>query len=170
MYRRKYDFSSKVALVINSDAGIGAAIAIALAEYGCKVAITGASRSRLDAVANEIGHVSYGGRKPLQIIGDLLDVEMPKKLINATVDYYRRLDLLVNVASVASTGKNSGFLLDNSQLLTEFDTSVRLNMRASIDLIQRAMPYLAQTRGNVLNICPPAADPEVVSSSRIFTE
>ena len=143
----KYNFSGKVALVTGSSSGIGAAIAIQFAQYGAKVAITGRVAANLQKVADRIEQVS-NGVKPLQILGDLMDDSLPRRLIDQTVAKFGRLDILVNNAGGSSLKGN----LASDTLLEEFDWVFKLNLRSVVELTQLAVPHLEKTKGNIVNI------------------
>lgn len=144
---KKYDFSGKVALVTGSSSGIGAAIAVQLSSYGCKVAITGRSAAGLEKVAQEVLKAS-GGVAPLQIIGDLLDDAFPQRLITETIAKFGQLNFLVNNAGGGTPKGN----LSSDNLLEEFDNVMKLNLRSVVELTQRAVPYLEKTEGSIVNI------------------
>ena len=145
---KKYDFTGKVALVTGSSSGIGAAIAIQLAQYGAHLVITGTSPKDLQEVANKIEQVSPIKATPLQLPGNLLADSFPRKLIEETIAKYGRLDVLVNNAGAATPNGS----LASENLLQEFDKLVRLNVRVPVELTQLAAPHLEKTRGNVINI------------------
>lgn len=144
---KKYDFTGKVALVTGSSSGIGAAIAIQLAQYGAQVTITGRVVENLEKVAGEIETVS--GQKPLQVIGDLLDQTLAPKLVNQTISKYGRLDILVNNAGGGDPGDGP---FDKSDLLDAYDKVMGLNVRSVLQLIQLSVPHLEKTKGNIINI------------------
>ena len=144
---RKYNFLGKVALVTGSSSGIGKAIAHQLAQYGAKVVITGRNGENLRKVAKQIEEVS-GGVKPLQIVGDLLDDTLPKKLVDETIGTFGQLDILVNNAG----GTTPIGTLASPNLLEEFDNVFKLNVRSVVELTQLSVPHLEKTRGNVVNI------------------
>ena len=58
---RLFDLTGKVAIVTGSSRGIGLAIA-ALAEHGCKVAISSRKQDACDEVAHAINAQHGGGR------------------------------------------------------------------------------------------------------------
>ena len=84
---------SNVALVTGASRGIGKAIATALARAGYDLLITLATQ-----LARETGQrVEYRH-------GDLRDPELPESLIEAAVDAFGGLDLLVNNAGATKRG------------------------------------------------------------------
>ncbi|KAH9397547.1 Peroxisomal 2,4-dienoyl-CoA reductase [Tyrophagus putrescentiae] len=149
---KKYDFTDRVALVTGSSSGIGAAIAIQLASYGCKVVLTGRSASALQEVAQKVIKVSPTGSSsaapPLTIVSDLLDDGAPKRLISETIAKFGKLNFLVNNAG-GTTAKGD---LASSNLMQEFDSVMRLNLRSVVELTALAVPYLEATSGAIVNI------------------
>lgn len=120
------------------------------------MAITGRNAASLAKVAEEIESVS--SNKPLQIVGDLLDDAFPKKLISAVIERFKKLDILVNNAG--GTVPNGG--LTSDKLLEEFDQTLKLNLRAPVELIQRAAPYLKEAKGNIIQISSVASTKPVI--------
>jgi len=83
-----------VALVTGSATGLGAAIAIALAEAGAQVACHGNMRSP----ASTCERIESVGRVAHAITGDLSKAETAKDLITQTLDRFGRIDILINNA------------------------------------------------------------------------
>jgi 2-deoxy-D-gluconate 3-dehydrogenase len=89
-----FRLDGKVALVTGASAGLGAAVAAALAEAGADVACHGNSRTP-DATR---ALVEAAGRRALGVQGDLSDRETPRRLVGQTLEEFGRLDILVNNA------------------------------------------------------------------------
>jgi len=96
MILNSFNLEGKVALVTGASAGIGAAIAVGLAEAGAHVACHGNSRSPEDTCL----HVRNLGRKTLALQGDLQDRSVPAKLVEKTVKELGPVDILVNNAGL----------------------------------------------------------------------
>lgn len=87
----------KTAIVTGASSGIGEAVAIALAERGVKVTITGRRADRLKAVEESIRRA---GGQVLAVGGDLRIEDDIKKLFQCSQEYWGRLDILINNAAV----------------------------------------------------------------------
>src|SRR5438093_140216 len=91
-----FRLDGKVALVTGSSAGLGAAIAVALAEAGANVACHGNTR-RPDGTCEMVERTD---RQSLALRGDLQDRATPRRLIEETLERFGQLDVLVNNAGI----------------------------------------------------------------------
>lgn len=90
----KFNLQNRVALVTGASTGLGAAIAIALAQAGAKVACHGNTRSP-EATCEQINNA---GGIAHAVSGDLGRVETPKRLVAETLERFGQLNILVNNA------------------------------------------------------------------------
>ena len=92
------DLTGKSALVTGAQQGIGAAVAIALAEAGANVAINYLDdAAAAEAVASTIRAL---GRRAMLISGDISNLGTPAQLVKSTVAAFGKIDILVNNAGV----------------------------------------------------------------------
>lgn len=88
----------KVAVVTGASKGIGAAVAKALAAEGASVVVNYASSKQgADAVVAEIGKA---GGKAVAVKGDVSKAAEAKAIVDAAVEHFGRLDVLVNNSGV----------------------------------------------------------------------
>lgn len=88
----------KVAVVTGASKGIGAAVAKALAAEGASVVVNYASSKQgADAVVAEIGRA---GGKAVAVKGDVSKAAEAKAIVDAAVEHFGRLDVLVNNSGV----------------------------------------------------------------------
>lgn len=91
-----FRLTGKVALVTGASRGLGASIAVGLAEAGADVALV--ARGSLDETANEIRKL---GRKAVMISADL---STPKKavpeIMKQVLSEFGKIDILVNGAGM----------------------------------------------------------------------
>src|SRR5215213_6489004 len=86
----------RTALVMGSSRGIGRAIAAALAGEGCRVAIVGRSRERLEEAAAAIGaEARVNGRPVAPFVADVLDLDRLAALPAEVSDALGAIDVLV---------------------------------------------------------------------------
>jgi 3-oxoacyl-[acyl-carrier protein] reductase len=129
--------SGKIALVTAASKGLGKATAKQFAREGAKVAIC--ARSELiGKVAAEIKGET--GQEVLAVCADVTRQEDIERLINATVEKFGGLDILVTNAG----GPPAGTFDDID--LTAWEASVNLTLLSAVRLIKCALPHLRQSR------------------------
>ena len=122
------------ALVTGAARGIGAAIALKLAEDGADVAITyEKSAEKAEAIAAEIRVM---GRKAIAIQADAASPDAAKAAVERTVADLGGLDILVNNAGVLFGGEFS------SQPLDEIDLQLNVNVRGVFLITQAALRHI----------------------------
>lgn len=137
------DLAGKRALVTGGSRGIGAAIALALAEKGADVGITyQSSGERANSVVSSITAL---GRKALAVKADSADPEAIKRAVNETVEALGGLDILVNSAAIGL----SGTIADID--LAEFQRLMDVNVRGPLAFSQAAIPHLPNG-GRIISI------------------
>lgn len=129
------DLNGKRALVTGGSRGIGAAIALALAENGADVALTYQhSAGKADAVIKSIESL---GRRAVAIKADSADPEAISRAVSEAVASLGGLDILVNSAAVITTGPIADIDVDDYQALMD------INARAPVLFAKAVIPHLA---------------------------
>ena len=90
----QFKLHDRVALVTGASTGLGAAIAIALADAGAEVCCHGNTRSP-EATCDQI---KSAGGVAHAISGDLSQPETPQRLVTQALDRFGRVDILINNA------------------------------------------------------------------------
>ena len=143
------ELSGKRALVTGASRGIGAAIAMALAERGADVAISYQNSDR--AAAHVVEQIERLGRRALAIRADNADPTAVKQLVDQAADALGGLDILVNNAGIARHGSVAGIAL------ADLDALLHVNVRGAVLLCQAAIPHLG-TGGRIVLIGSSLAD------------
>ena len=139
----QFKLDGRSALVTGASAGLGQAIAIALAEAGADVACHGNTRSP-EATCRAI---SQSGRQAFAVTGELAKKETPHHLIEATVQHFGRLDILVNNAGTIRRAPAVEYSDDDWAMVIE------INLSAVFRLSQLAGRHmLRQGNGKIINI------------------
>ena len=89
----RFRLTDRAAIVTGAGRGIGAAIAVALAEAGADVVISSRTESQLAEVAKQI---EGAGRRAVAVAADLSDLDATAGLVAAARDAFGRLDVVVN--------------------------------------------------------------------------
>jgi 2-deoxy-D-gluconate 3-dehydrogenase len=138
-----FKLDGKVALVTGASAGLGAAIAVALAEAGADVAAHGNSRTP-EATCELIERT---GRRTLPVLGNLADKDVPKQLISQTLDHFGRLDILINNAGTIRRAA----AVDYSE--EDWTTVIEVNLSSVFRLSQLAGRHMIERgSGKIVNI------------------
>lgn len=137
------ELAGKRALVTGASRGIGAAIALALAEKGADVAIT-YERSAERAV-EVVCAIEAKGRRGFAIQADSADAEAVKRSVDEAAQSLGGLDILVNNAGIARGGQ----VADAS--LADIDALLAVNIRSVILASQAAIKHLPEG-GRIVSI------------------
>lgn len=146
----RYDFKDKVVLVTGSSSGIGEGIAIHLSSLGANITITGRNVERLKRVGERCRQSSLSSSssaKVLEIIGDVSKEEDAARLLNKTIETFGKLDVLVNNAGAYQIAS-----IWDDNYMQNYDMMFHINVRSVVHLTKLAIPYLAKTHGNIVNV------------------
>ena len=137
------ELSGKVSLVTGASRGIGAAVAVRLAELGSDVAITYAqSKERADEVVDKI---TAHGRRGLAIRADSAAADEVVAAVGHVVDEFGLLDVLVNNAGVFPFGPIEDVSLD------EVERTLGIHARAVYLASQAAVRHMTDG-GRIVSI------------------
>lgn len=151
-------FKGKVVLVTGASSGIGAATAQLLATKYATVALVGRNERNLKEVASRC--VQPGTPDPFIIIADVVNESECPKVIEQVIEKFGKLDVLINSAGIIENGSIETSSLD------QYDRVMNVNCRAIFHLTQLSIPYLIETKGNIINVssvCGLRAFPNVLA-------
>ena len=130
------NLEGKRALVTGGSRGIGAAIAVALAEAGADVAIS--YEHAADRAQSVVAQIEARGRRGLAIQASAADPAAVRALVDGTVAALGGLDIFVNNAGTARVGPLAEMTLE------DIDTLLDVNLRGAILTVQAAIPHLSE--------------------------
>lgn len=123
------------ALVTGGDSGIGRAVAVLFAREGCDVAICHLDEDR-DAEDAKAA-VEAEGRRAIVLKGDVADPAFAKAAVQAALDAFGRLDVVVpNAAFQEHVNAFEDLEFDH------FDRTLKTNLYGYFNICQAAVPHL----------------------------
>jgi NADP-dependent 3-hydroxy acid dehydrogenase YdfG len=131
----------KVAVVTGASKGFGRAIATALCEHGCKVALIARSRDELQALARSLGDSAQA------FPCDIRSVAAIESTVASVSKHFAGVDILINNAMAA--------ILNPIHSISEQDArcEIETNLLAPIFLIREVVPLmLARGAGHIINV------------------
>jgi 3-oxoacyl-[acyl-carrier protein] reductase len=127
--------AGRTALVTASSKGLGRGAALAFAHEGCNVVVTARGKEALDQTA---GDLRAAGAEVETIVADVTDPAVPSQLVQATVDRFGAIDILVANAG----GPPAKRALDVTD--EDIAEAVNANLTTSVRLIQAAVPNMRE--------------------------
>jgi 2-dehydro-3-deoxy-D-gluconate 5-dehydrogenase len=138
-----FQLTNKNALVTGSSRGMGAEIAVALAQAGANVALHG-SRSVPVDVTNR---VKQAGVRHIELAADLSDPACASNLIGKTIDAFGSIDILINNAGITRRSP----AVDFSSL--DWDLVIATNLTSVFRLCQcAARSMVDRGSGKIVNM------------------
>ena len=125
----------KVAIITGADSGLGRAAAVAFVKEGAKVVIPYYDE-HVDANETKEYIESLGG-ECLLMSGDITDKNFCKQIVDATLDRFGKINILVNNAGVQYQ-QDSLENISNEQ----FDWTMKVNVYGMFYLTREVLPYL----------------------------
>ncbi|XP_049875913.1 3-oxoacyl-[acyl-carrier-protein] reductase FabG-like [Pectinophora gossypiella] len=137
------EFSNKVVIITGASSGVGAACALHFAKLSAKLSLVGRNQNNLKKIAEKCQLIH--GFPPLSVIADVTIEEDLQRIVSETIKHYERIDVLVNNAGIS---KLTGIHGD----MSAYDSIMSTNVRGTYLLTKMVLPYLIETKGNIVNI------------------
>jgi len=139
----KLNLTGKVAIVTGASRGLGAGMAIGLAEAGADLVVV-ASSARLQETVDKIKAM---GRRCIGVQADLIDTKVIPQIIDATLKEYGHLDILINCAGIIRRAPAIEFTEK------DWDDVIQINQKATFFMCQAAAKEMVkQKKGKIVNI------------------
>ncbi|WP_447760203.1 SDR family NAD(P)-dependent oxidoreductase [Sphingopyxis panaciterrae] len=153
------ELTGKRALVTGASRGIGAAIALALAEKGADVAIT--YERSADRAAEVVKAIEAKGRRGIAIQADSADPAAIKRSVDEAATALGGLDILVNNAGIAIQSPIAEISA------ADIDALLGVNVRGPILTSQAAIPHLG-AGGRIITIGSVGAERIVGDTGTVY--
>ncbi|HYO00740.1 MAG TPA: SDR family oxidoreductase [Mycobacterium sp.] len=138
-------FENAVVLVTGASRGIGRDVALAFARQGASVILAARSVERLDRVAQEIRDL---GQEALAVPTDMTSPAAVTMLVEAAMNRFGRIDVLVNNAGIAKVGT-----IESVTFEEDLRDTLQASLFGMIHVTQRVLPILRQQgSGTVVNM------------------
>ncbi|HEY1295537.1 MAG TPA: 3-oxoacyl-[acyl-carrier-protein] reductase [Chloroflexota bacterium] len=135
----------KIALVTGASRGIGRAVALRLARDGATVVIN--YRARGEAAGEVAQAVRDSGVEALVVQADVAVGQDVERLVQATLDAFKRIDILVNNAGITRDTLIMRMAED------DWDSVISTNLKSAFLVTKATLrPMLRQRAGRIVNI------------------
>jgi len=134
----------KVVVITGASSGLGEATARRLSAEGASVALGARRLDRLDSLVSEL---TAGGGKALAVATDVVHRDQVKKLVDAAVQTYGRVDVMINNAGLMPQSPLERLKVD------EWDRMIDVNIKGVLYGIAAVLPYMKQQKaGHIINV------------------
>nr|VTO97478.1 7-alpha-hydroxysteroid dehydrogenase [Mycobacterium riyadhense] len=134
----------KVVVISGVGPGLGTTLAQRCARDGADLVLAARSADRLDDVAKQITDI---GRQAVTVPTDITDDDQVTNLVDATLEAYGKVDVLINNAfRVPSMKPLAGTTFHHIR------DAIELSALGALRLIQGFTPALAEAHGSVVNV------------------
>jgi NAD(P)-dependent dehydrogenase (short-subunit alcohol dehydrogenase family) len=138
-----FDLKGKVAVVTGASGGLGADAAMAYAQNGADVALLARRKDRLESLANKI---KLTGRKALAVQCDVANEESVENAIEEVINYFGKIDILLNNAGVAIRGGVCDLCVE------DWDKGMDVNVKGIYLVSKHVIPHMIENNyGKVVN-------------------
>lgn len=125
MAYKQLDLDGKVAVVVGGSSGIGKTIALGLAQAGADVV---ASARRMELVKKLADEIEAIGRRSLRVTCDVADRASLDKLLQACLEKFGKVDIMVNAAGITKRAPTLDFSEEDWNRI--LDTNLTGTLRA----------------------------------------
>ncbi len=144
--------AGRVAIVTGAGSGMGRSTAFLFADEGAKVAICDRNAAAIDATAEAIRDV-HGADAVHVAAVDVADPAQLASFVDATVERFGGIDIVVNNAGVAGPSPLDAHLISDEQFDLAWHTTFDVNVGAYALLVRAALPHLRESdAARIVNI------------------
>jgi NADP-dependent 3-hydroxy acid dehydrogenase YdfG len=138
------NIEGKVVVITGASSGLGEATARHLSAQGATVALGARRVERIQSLAKEL--IGRGG-KVIAIRTDVTDFTQVKKLVDAAVEAYGRVDVMLNNAGLMPHSPLERLKID------DWNRTIDVNIKGVLYGIAAALPHMKrQKSGHIINV------------------
>ncbi len=138
------EIAGKVVVITGASSGLGEATARHLSAQGASVVLGARRVDRIQALAAEL---TGTGGKAIAIATDVTDYDQVKRLVDAAVQAYGRVDVMINNAGLMPHSPLERLKID------DWDRTIDVNIKGVLYGIAAALPYMKQQKcGHIINV------------------
>jgi NADP-dependent 3-hydroxy acid dehydrogenase YdfG len=138
------NIQGKIVVITGASSGLGEATARLLSAEGAIVVLGARRLERLQALANEL---TGRGGKALVVATDVTRREQVKRLVEAAVQAFGRIDVMINNAGLMPQSLLEQLRVD------EWDRMIDVNIKGVLYGIAAALPYMQEQKaGHLINV------------------
>jgi NADP-dependent 3-hydroxy acid dehydrogenase YdfG len=138
------NIAGKVVVITGASSGLGEATARLLSAQGATVVLGARRGDRLRALEAEL---TGSGGKVLAVTTDVTHCDQVKRLVDAAVQTFGRIDVMINNAGLMPQSPLERLKID------EWDRMIDVNIKGVLYGIAAALPYMKQQKaGHIINV------------------
>ncbi len=138
------NIEGKVVVITGASSGLGEATARLLSAQGASVVLGARRAERIQKLASEL---TAKGGKAIAVTTDVTDRNQVKHLVEAAVQAYGRIDVMINNAGLMPQSPLERLKID------EWDRMIDVNIKGVLYGIAAALPYMQrQKSGHIVNV------------------
>jgi NADP-dependent 3-hydroxy acid dehydrogenase YdfG len=134
----------KVVVITGASSGLGEATARLPCAQGASVVLGARRADRLQSLAGEL---TRSGGKAIAVTTDVTHYEQVKRLVDAAVQTYGRIDVMINNAGLMPQSPLERLKID------EWDRTIDMNIKGVLYGVAAALRYMKQQKtGHIINV------------------
>jgi NADP-dependent 3-hydroxy acid dehydrogenase YdfG len=138
------NIDGKVVVITGASSGLGEATALHLSSQGANLVLGARRADRINALADKL---AGNNGKAIALETDVTDRDQVKRLVDAAVQTYGRIDVMINNAGLMPQSLLESLMVD------DWDRMIDVNIKGVLYGIAAALPYMKDRKsGHIINV------------------